>query len=381
MKNLAILLIVLAGLLFASKIYIEKRYESKLDDVISTVGFFANISYDSVKVDFDGSISLNGLKVSSPQLEGSLAIQKIRAISSDPLMAFNGFSTFKDGKFPETFDLSITQMDLPIAGIERLSKTLLPSNSGSSECRDFATTFNYTGAGYSTLLTDLRVALDFSDVYNTVVNFDGFDETSSFELEWVLDASQVESVVYGGSKELPVSEINVDYKLEPDAAKRFVKYCADEFKVTPDVFLEKVIGSAKYSENSFGHDFGPQVEQLKFYKPKDILRWLNLTASLDGEQLPLRESVLAAEEQAKADDDETKVVEQAKYAFINADDAESYVGRWVRIYRTLGRKKLQGKLSGVTEEERLMVDMYQHGGLMTLTVGIDEIETIEVLKK
>ena len=101
--------------MFNSKIFIEKRYESKLDDAIDSVRFFADISYDSVKVDFDGSISLNGLSVGSPQLNDRLDIQTIRAISSDRFMAFNGFSAFENGKFPETFDFSITQMDIPIA--------------------------------------------------------------------------------------------------------------------------------------------------------------------------------------------------------------------------------------------------------------------------
>ena len=409
MKNLAILLIVLAGVMFASKVYVEKRYESELDDVIDRVRFFVDIRYDDIKVDFDGSISLNGLIVTYPQMNDSLKIQTIRAASSDRLMAFNGFSTFKDGKFPETFNLSINQMDIPIDDIERLSKKVSSSGSKNNQCRNFSTSFNYSDAGYSNLVSNLTVDLDFSDIYNTVVRVNGFDETSSFLLEWIIDSSKVESIAQGNSKELPITEVSGDFILESEAAERFIKHCADEFKVTPDVFLEKVVGSSKYLENSFGSDLGPQVrealvkfmrgganfsfiskpssqlkkfEQLQFYKPKDILRWLNLTATLDGEELPLRESVLAAEEEAKSKADElVSSSVKSKYTFIDTSNVNAYIGRWVRVSRTFGRKGLEGKLSGVADDDRLMVDMYKHGGLMTLTVGIDEIETIEVLKK
>jgi len=342
MKNLFILLVVLVALVFGSKIYTESRYESKLDDLIAGVRFFADISYDNVEVGFDGSISLNGLSIKATQIDESLNVEKIRAISSDKLMAFNGFSAFKDGKFPETFDFSITQMDIPIAEIERFGKKTFSSSSSKSQCRNFSTSFNYTGAGY---------------------------------------------------------------ELAPDAAERFIKHCADEFKVTPEVYLQKVVGSSKYSENSFGSDFGPQVrealvkfmqggsrlsltskpssqlkkiEQLKFYKPQDILRWLNLTATIDGETLDVRESVLAAEEAAKAKSKEEKTSVESKYKVISIGSAKSYIGRRARISRTQDRKTIKGIISGISDEDRLMVDVYKHGGLMTLTVGEEEIERIEV---
>ena len=408
MKNLFILLVVLVALVFGSKIYTESRYESKLDDLIAGVRFFADISYDNVEVGFDGSISLNGLSIKATQIDESLNVEKIRAISSDKLMAFNGFSAFKDGKFPETFDFSITQMDIPIAEIERFGKKTFSSSSAKSQCRNFSTSFNYTGAGYKRLVSDMRVAVDFSDIYNAVINLDGFDDTGTFELEWVFDASEVEAIAYGSSKQLPISEINVDYELAPDAAERFIKHCADEFKVTPEVYLQKVVGSSKYSENSFGSDFGPQVrealvkfmqggsrlsltskpssqlkkiEQLKFYKPQDILRWLNLTATIDGETLDVRESVLAAEEAAKAKSKEEKTSVESKYKVISIGSAKSYIGRRARISRTQDRKTIKGIISGISDEDRLMVDVYKHGGLMTLTVGEEEIERIEVLNK
>jgi len=412
MKNLAIVLLLLVGVAFGGKFAVEKRYESKLDDAIAMVRGFASISYDSVKIDLDGSISLNGLSVLPAGFDQGLDIGRIRAISSDRLMAVNNFNAFKDGDFPETFALSIDRLSAPVDGFEEFNKQFYANVNSAKECRSFFTSFNYSDAGYSRIDGDMRLAFDFSDVYNSVVNIDIFDQTSSTSLEWVVDASKVESVAYGRSKQLPISEISARISVEPDAAERFNKQCADHFKITPEVFLEKVVGSSKYSENSFGVDLGPQMrealvkfmrggsefsfksepssqlkkmEQLKFYKTKDILRWMNLTLALDDEPLPLAESVFAAEklaeEKKKQEKEKQKAALTPTYTIVSVSGVERYIGRWVRITRTKSRKGLEGKLSGISETGRLMVDMYQHGGLMTQTVRRDEIKRIEVLNK
>ena len=39
---------------------------------------------------------------------------------------------------------------------------------------------------------------------------------------------------------------------------------------------------------------------------------------------------------------------------------------------------LEGRLTGIDEDSRLMVERFIHGGRMTLTVGESEIEEFEV---
>lgn len=410
MKNLVIVLLLLAGVAFGGKFFIEKRYESKLDDAIAKTRGFAKVTYDNIKIDLDGSIALNGLSILPTGFEQSIDFGRIRAISSDRLMAINEFSEFDSGKFPERFELSLDRMSLPIEELEKLPADQLWGLSGAKECRSLMTSYNYSSAGYSRIDADMRMAVDFSDIYNAVVNVDIFDQTSRSTLEWVIDASQVKSVATGRSTQLPISQINANFSIEPDAAERFNKQCADHFNVTSEVFLEKVAGSIKYSENSFGVDLGPRMrealvifmrggsefsvksrpssqlkkmEQLKFYKTKEILRWLNLSLALDGEPLPLAESVLAAEQQAeeKKQQERQKAEVKPTYTIVSVNTAERYIGRWVRVTRTNSRKPQEGKLSGVNASNRLMIDMYQHGGIMTQTVGRDEIKRLEVLNK
>jgi hypothetical protein len=411
MKKLVLLIMVLVASAFIGKVVIEKRYESKLDQAISLVRGFVDIRYQDIKVGFDGSIAINGLSITPMELDQSIDVVSIKAISSDRLFPVKGLDIFENGEFPKTFELRVQRLSAPIDLIAESQKAYLDSLPDDQECRSLATSFNYLDAGYSRIDSDIRMAFDFSDVYNATVNIDVFDQTSSLTLEWIFDANEVQGVFNQQSDQLPISEVNLSYELEAVAAERFVKQCAEVFSVTPEVYLQKVVGSAKYSENSFGADLGPNMraalvklmaggsrlsvnsqpslqlkkfQQLQFYQAKDILRWLNLSVYIDDDQVPLVTAALVADSDSeKKDKDQAEGEKKAKskYFSASASSANSYIGRWVRIKRTDQRKPIEGKLTGIDEDNRLMVEMRRYTGLMTLTVGVEDIEAFQVLNK
>jgi len=71
MKNLLLLIIVLVGGAFVGKVVIA----------ISLARAFIYIEYDNVKIDFDGSISINGLSITPPGFDESMSVERITAIS------------------------------------------------------------------------------------------------------------------------------------------------------------------------------------------------------------------------------------------------------------------------------------------------------------
>ena len=411
MKNLVLLILLLVGAAFVAKVVIEKRYESKLDDALVFTRGFVDIRYDDIKIGFDGSIAINGLSITPNGRDESISVASITAKSSDRMFPVKGIEVFENGNFPETFELDLRQFSAPIEILESDGSNgtyfdFLPKG---EECRSFASSFNHAKAGYLRIEADMRVAFDFSDVYNSMVRLEQYDQTASMTAEWIFNASEVVSVFTRQSDQLPIDDINITYELEAEAAERFVAQCAKVFRVTPEVYLEKVVGSVKYSQNSFGADLGPEMrsalvkfmqggsqfsltskpgpqlkkfEQLQFYKAKDILRWMNLTVYLDDEKIPLKASVLTDDGGSKKGGN-SSVEKQSKptYFSAQASQAKSYIGRWVRIKRSGERKSLEGELKGIDRNNRLMVEMYQHGGLMTLTVGVDEIERLQVLNK
>jgi len=410
MKKLFVLALVLLAVAFAGKVFLEKRYERELDKVISFARGFVDIRYDAIKIGFDSSISINGLRMTPAGLDETLSVRSIKAVSSDRLFPIKGHKIFKDRKFPETFEVTIDKFSMPVGLVKKSQKTYFNTEPSGEECRSLETSVDYANAGYSKITSDTRMAFDFSDVYNAVVNVDVFDQTSSVTLEWIFDASNIQDLFTQRTSELPVNEINATFELEPDAAESFIAHCADVFSLTPELYLEKVVGSAKYSENSFGTDLGPQMRealmkfmkggsqlsinskpssqlknlaQLQFFKAKDVVRWMNLTLTLDGEVLPLSESVLEAELASTEDqgsEEESSPVKKSKYFKVSPSNARNYIGHKVRIKRSNQRKSIDGRLSAI-KNDRLEVNVYQFGGAMMLSVGVDEIVLLEVRNK
>ena len=101
------------------------------------------------------------------------------------------------------------------------------------------------------------------------------------------------------------------------------------------------------------------------------------------EVLPLSESVLEAEIASAEDQglgDETKVTKKSKYIKVSPSNARNYIGHKVRIKRSNQRKSIDGRLSAI-KNNRLEVNVYQFGGAMMLSVGVDEIVLLEVRNK
>jgi hypothetical protein len=409
MKNLVMLILMLVGIAFIGKVVVEKHYEGKLDEAIVMIRGFVDIRYQDIKMGLDGSIVINSLNITPAGLDESIDIASIKAIASDPMFPLKGLDIFLNGKFPDTFELSFQGLSMPIRLVEESQKAYFKNLSKGQECRNLASSFNYTGAGYSRIDSDIRVAFDFSDADNATVNVEIFDQISSTTLEWVFNANEIQNVVTRQSDQLPVSRINVAIELEPAAAEKFVNHCAKVFSITPEVYLQKVVGSAKYSQNTFGADLGVEMrtalvafmkggaqfsisskpssqlkkfELLQFYTATDILRWMNLSISLDGKKLALYTSVFAkgTDSEPQSEDVAISLAPQAnvKYFSALASNADRYFGRRVIINRTDQRKPIAGKLTGIDANDRLMVKSRRYGGSMVLTVGVEEIEKFQV---
>ena len=134
MKNLLILVLVIVVVAVVGKVVLEKQYESELDDAIALTRGFADIRYDNIKIGFDGSISINGLSVTPAGLDDSVYIQNITAISSDRMFPVKGLDVFKDGQFPETFEVNVSQLSLPLSLADESKGVYLESLPEGGQC-------------------------------------------------------------------------------------------------------------------------------------------------------------------------------------------------------------------------------------------------------
>jgi len=398
MKALLTIIVLLAAGGFGGKYYLEKKYERELDKAIAFAGAFANIRYEKIEIGFDSSIAIKDLRVTPAGYDDTITMESIMFKSSDPMMPVKGGDIFKDGDFPEAFEVKVKRLGLDARSLDALNKE--------PECRSLSGTMKYSNAGYDRLDADMRFKMDFTNVYDSKVFIDMFDQASTTTVELTLDASQVANVVTG-NEPVPITEVIFATELNEGAAQNFTDYCASLFKVSADTYLDKVVNSTKFSENSFGVDLGPDLrkaltkymrggsrfvvesrpsEQLKniaqaqFFKANDVLGWLNMTVSLDGVKIPVEIPELTAQEQAELDaKDSAPVVKKREYVAVPAVRARGYVGRKVRIKRKGDKPTIKGRMSGF-EKNRIAVDVYRHAGEMTLNVPVTDVAKFEVLE-
>lgn len=398
MKALLILIVLVVVGGFGGKFFLEKRYEDQLDNAIAYAGSFARVRYENINIGFDGSIEIRDLRITPAQYDDTITVDSIVVNSSDPMMPIRGADIFKDGEFPDMFEVKVKRLALDARRLDKLNQY--------PECRSLFGAIKYSNAGYDRYDGDLRFKMDFSNVYESKVYVDAFDQASTTTIEISMDASQVVDV-FTQNEPVPVTEIIYAAELNEDAAQGFTDYCANLFKVSTETYLNKVVASSKFSENSFGVDLGPDLrqalakfmrggsrfeiesrpsEQLKnlsqaeFFKPNDVLGWMNMTVLLDGETIPVKIPELTAAEQDALDKKNSPpVVKKKEYVAVPAIRSADFIGRKVRIKRTGDKAMIKGRMSGFNDN-RIAVDVYRHAGEMTLNVPLSDVAKFEVLE-
>ena len=258
MKNLVIILVLIAIILFAGKLYVEYSYEKALDDGISMISSYADVQYDRVELGFDGSLSLHKLDVKVRTSGDSVTVSEIKMESSDRFLALKGESAFEGGKFPDSFSLSIDRLEM--------DSDLVEFAPDKDQCRNFNSSFVYSELGLERIRADGRFSFDFRDPYNATVGLYYNDDISTTDFQWLINGAEIASVAMTG--EMPIREMSVSMELSADVANAVAEFCAAKFKITPEEFLVKVVGSSKYSINSFGADLGPDFRAalIKFMR-------------------------------------------------------------------------------------------------------------------
>lgn len=405
MKKLIIILIVLGLAIFGVKLFLENKYESEIDEKLTLAGFSGMVNYDNVKIGLDSSITINGIWVSPPNLDEDINIGFIQFKSSDPLMPIKGPEIFADGNFPERFSINVSDVDVDAAIMEQFNKESMGKKVG-AECRSLHAILLPTAAGIERLNVDAFFELDFRDPTRSGVNLKMLDQLSSSTVEFEMDATQMANIAFGG--DIPITKIEYTTELDANLMTEILDYCADKFKVTKEVYLNKVVSSAKFSQNSFGADLGSDMrkslvdfvqgnkrysfrarpsesmgsfQNIMGLRANQILSRLNLSVSLDGLRVPLviaRETV--EEKQKRADQisgNQKKRERQRKYEKVNL--SSEYIGQRIRISRKGDKKRIKGRMSGLSNG-RVSVEVYRYGGEMTLTVGVDDILNFEVYR-
>ena len=139
-------------------------------------------------------------------------------------------------------------------------------------------------------------------------------------------------------------------------------------------------GGARFVVESKPSEQLKNLSRAQFFKPNDVLGWLNMTVSLEGVEIPVEIPEISAAEQAAIDEKKrAPAVKKKEYYAVSAVRARDYIGRKVRIKRKGDKPTIKGRMSGF-EDNRIAVDVYRHAGEMTLNVPITDVAKFEVLQ-
>lgn len=409
MKKIFALLLLIPVVLFVGKIVLENKYKKELDKLVFMASPYARVDYRDLDITFDGAIAISGIRVEVLESADTFQLDEIKLFSSDRMLLIKGAEVFADGTFPEMLRLDIKGFVYdPSWGVKVKPKR---------ECRYIEEQVDYSKLGIAEARDNWVMYVDFADKANSVyrVSVDS-DDMYSMDFQLKFDASQLSVNSMIQQETLPINEISIDTRIDENFAASYIDYCARKLGMSEKDYVANVIGSDEYmkilgvrltdeakqalqASVRGGVEAGlvaypsstlKSVESLKLYKPKDIVRMLNLSFAVDGEPVSAlvkanedEPSVQAQEEQAsvkgdRKQEDNEGVQEQKVKSFkqIDLNDISKYVGQDVRVYRK-GKSMIEGLFISF-RGNKMQVEAIGIRGYMTLPIDIRGIEKVEV---
>ncbi len=419
MKKILAAIVICIILVVIGKFYLEYRYKKELDKALTGASLVAEVVYKDLKVGFDGAIELLGLSVTPNGNFNTFSFRSIKISGFDFLFHFNGKSRMEKGDFPKFVNFSVDQFSFPASVYE-------DQVGEKKRCRSLEGTLMYSFAGFDQVVANGNIALDLADPFAASLEFTGTDQISrvGFAMNFNARAAGPQALASG---EIPVQSMRYDYALDEEAAAEILAYCAKQFKVTPKVFLNKIVKTKKFMTNSFQLDLGEKasvalaeflqggkevvirstpsdrLKNMNFASkssPAQIVRMLNLNVSLDGTTVPIRtfksresdniDDTLASAVDGAAESDigdegaakkkpKPKASEKRDsiYAVAKLSNAGSYINRHVRISRTKDRAQIIGVLLEA-KDQVLSIETYRFGGVLLYSIPYADVSKVEV---
>ena len=398
MKNLILILLLLAVLVFGAKTYMETRYSRLLTQQTLLHSSKVAISHESVKIDWDGSLLINNLRVQPIETDLTMFVGQLRVSSPMSFKTMLDIRTLEGGELDHEFDVSVNGISIDGA---RLS-----SSDRNADCRSLSSMYVFSELDMLPLRVTTNFRLDLRDSDSVELHYDSLDMLGNYRGRVVVEKNNLRDALSSRGP-LIVSKLSVRAQLAKDKADQLLQHCANVFALAKEDYVDRVLDSPEFSINSFNVDFGPAArssivaylrgdsELLARFRGFGSLRnlvtdssensiWRKLEIELD--DTPIAIELPEVEEPELTIDlaeiEELNERSSGKKAYIESDieDAINYVGRWVRIDRTRGRKPVIGKLLNETLDGLLVKVLHKKGDVI-LTVMIEDTERFSVREK
>ena len=398
MKNFVFVFLLFALLLFGGKTYLEHRYSRLLNEQSVLLSSSAAISHEETELFWDGSLLINNLRVQAIQEELTFHIGQVRVSSAIPFKTVLDLQSLFNGSFDQVFNVSLNSVSIDGAAF--------PAVDANTDCRNLTSTFVFAAIDMVPFRTTVNFKIDAKDKDTVAVRYDSLDQLGSYRGRFVIDKRNLQDVMI--SKAGPVlSKFSVTSKFSKDKADKLMVYCAGIFGISKEDYLNKVVASPKFSNDSFGVDIGSQARfglaaflngdsELtarfdRFGELNNLVTdlsedsiWHAFELNVDDVQVPLEipdvETVKIEETISEIADLIEPSSKEKLYVDRDIVDATNYIGHIVRIERTKGRRRVQGRLLGESLDG-LIVKVYHPRGDVTLNIDVADTESFSVLQE
>jgi len=429
MKLKTVLLVPLvAGLAAygAIKGYLHYRVASDLDRLSSMMAPFAELRYDTIATGLvEGSVALQGLRVTPAGATGSITIDRVELAGDGPGFLFAVATGLRLEQPPERLQLALHRVRSPVS-VDDLGSWAPDAGDGEVDACSLAGLLGQQGLerlGFQQLVADARLRYDFLPgsgglaVQGDLVQH-GLSR-SSFEAE--LSGLQGPGAMVAGVPP-QMRRLVIRFQYDEGYLQRALADCAAD--VDPRAYVDRLLAAddaALAGQLGFvpggglrfalGQMVGEAAElvvtanpggalnpaMLSAYRPQQLVQVLGVNLSVNGQAvsdlsftLPSGGGTLAdlaGETVADADNSVTGEAPaarpkppRARFISTPLEELRRYIGRDVRIH-TSDRPDPQKGILVALGEGQLDLEQRMYGGKMTVYIPLREIRRVEVYRR
>lgn len=392
---------------------------SIMDDAITRLSPFADISYGGITSSFDGRVGLERLVIRVPMLNDSVRVEHAQ-------LKFNGLGEllrFKErlneGKFPEQMAINLKGLALDVHGpfmqqlYDKPAERSLFTAMSEVNCGKvrFIGTTELLDMGYRTFETDAEVSYRFAPASKTL-NFSLSSDTRDMgEMKVSMALANVSD--NPGDMRVHPPELNlVTVEVNDNQYQRKVQeYCAGKLGQTTEVYLktaveqfDKVLRSQRIALDApvleaYGRylkdpqsltleikpNEGISWDGLQFYEPKDVLGMLHPALLINGTLVtplgfawfdPAAGKEVMPNDLVVAEKVESKASTQ-QYEFVSVASLPEYAGKRLQFI-THDSAYYQGVLRKV-ENGKAYLTVQLGTGSAEMSLRLDKIDKVRVM--
>ena len=419
--------------------YIHHQFKTNIDNTLSSIQYFAQVKYSDLSTSiFSGEVKLENVRVSSAFLPEEIKLGNVTLETPGFAYMLTGPESMKKGILPKSLGFKIDGFYFDMDGetaslLNKIVDRIQPVYASERKLCGGKSIFgpaDYKKMGYTSLLSNMRLAYDFNETNKTLNINIAADTKKMGNMKARINIINIsgmspDSMMQDGMPQLASIEATYD---DETYTERVIKYCAELSNMKREDFIDaEVKQSDEYFYMTWGFAPGEglrdaykdfllksdsitlSMSPAKEFNPMmasvlstdEIMQLLNVTLSINGLpvtdldfKMPPAEFTKNFEQQLAATLDfnallqgepiqtqkvikKTKIYKKApaKYHKISLRKAPQYVGNFVRVTTKKGSQR-KGRLIRI-DNTNLYVQKKVSGGKFTMTVAREKIKTIE----